>query len=96
MVAYFIAQIDVHDQAGYDRYLSGSSALLQRHAGRVLSVDTEPTILEGEWPYRRTVLIEFPTRQDLDAWYLSAEYQQLASHRWKASRANIVVVKGRE
>jgi uncharacterized protein (DUF1330 family) len=96
VVSFFIAQIDVHDQAGYDRYLSGTDALLERHAGRVLSVDTEPMVLEGEWPYRRTVLIEFPTRQDLDAWYRSAEYQQLAAHRWKASRANIVVIEGRK
>jgi uncharacterized protein (DUF1330 family) len=96
MAAYFIAQINVHDPAGYQRYLNGTSALLEAHSGRVLAVDTEPTVLEGEWPYGRTVLIEFPSEDALAAWYHSDEYRDLAAHRRAASTANIVAVTGRD
>ncbi|NKB98945.1 MAG: DUF1330 domain-containing protein [Pseudomonadales bacterium] len=43
--------------------------IFSKHKRRILSVDEEPAVLEGEWPYTRTVLIEFPM-----AWYGSDEY----------------------
>jgi uncharacterized protein (DUF1330 family) len=96
MAAYFIALINVHDRARYDRYLAGTSSLLERHSGRVLAVDTEPAVLEGDWPYGRTVLIEFPTRDHLDAWYRDPDYQEIAGHRRAASTADAAALRGRD
>ena len=96
MACYFIAQINVHNQHEYAIYLEGAGALLDRFSGRVLAVDEHAVILEGEWPFGRTVLIEFPTMTDLDRWYHSPEYQQLAVHRKAGSTANIVAVRGRD
>ena len=96
MPSYFIAQIDIHDQAGYARYLEGTAPLLERFSGRVLAVETRPAILEGEWPFERTVLIEFPTMEDLNRWYDSPGYRRLAEHRKGAATANCVAVQGRD
>lgn len=96
MAAYFIAQIDVHDLDEYQRYLDGYDEVFNRYKGKVLAVDDDVSVLEGEWPHRRTVVICFPSRRDLLSWYESPEYQTLAEHRRHASEANIALVQGRE
>jgi hypothetical protein len=56
-------------------------------------VDETPTVKEGDWPYTRTALIEFPTAEAFDAWFNSPEYQALAEHRHAASTGSIAVIK---
>jgi uncharacterized protein (DUF1330 family) len=34
--------------------------IFSKYAGRVLSVDEAPTVLEGQWSFTRTVLLDFP------------------------------------
>jgi len=95
MSCCFIAQIDIHDEAEYARYLAGYDEVFGRHEGEVIAVDDDVAVLEGDWPFSRTVVIRFPDRAALDRWYRSAEYQRLAAHRRAASTANIVAVQGR-
>ena len=95
MSSYFIAQIEIHDSQEYEKYLEGYDEVFARYKGKVLVVDDSPTIVEGEWPYTRTVVIRFPDEAEFRRWYESPEYQELAQHRWQASRADIVLVKGR-
>jgi uncharacterized protein (DUF1330 family) len=96
MKCYFIAQINIHDQVGYDKYLEGFDQILERYNGKVLVVDDHGTILEGNWPYGRTVIIRFPSKPEALKWYNSADYQQLAKYRWQASTANIILVESEE
>ena len=96
MSAYFIAQIKIHDRKTYQRYLDGADAILARHGGEVVVVDESPTILEGEWPYTRTVVIRFRTEKDAKGWYDSPEYRDLVRHRHQSSEADIVLVQGRD
>lgn len=96
MSSYFIAQINIHDPEEYARYLEGYDEIFAKYNGTVVAVDDDVKLLEGEWPYGRTVVIRFPSSEELMAWYESPEYQALAKHRRKASTANIVLVKGRD
>lgn len=96
MPAYFIAQLNVHDPDGYARYLEGTQPLLDEHGARVLAVDQSPVVLEGEWPYGRTVLIEFPSGDHLQRWYDSPGYREISVHRHAASTGNAVRVAGRD
>jgi len=95
MVHYFVAQLNVHDRVEYDRYLAGAGALLDEFSGTVLAVDEDITVLEGDWPYGRTVLIEFPTRGHLDRWYSSDAYREIAAHRHAAADGNAIAVAGK-
>ncbi|MCB1644646.1 MAG: DUF1330 domain-containing protein [Pseudomonadales bacterium] len=94
MSVYLLAQISIHDPDRYTQYGNGFMDIFSKYNGKLLSVDEAPETMEGEWPYTRTVLIEFPSRDDARAWYDSEEYQALASHRFAASDANIVMIKG--
>ncbi len=96
MSTYFIAQIKIHDHEKYQRYLDGADAVLARHSGDVVVVDDSPTILEGKWPYTRTVVIRFRNEDDAKRWYESGEYQDLVRYRHQASEANIILVQGRD
>jgi uncharacterized protein (DUF1330 family) len=76
--------------------LNGYDRVFKNYNGEVVAVDDSPAVLEGTWPYTRTVVIRFPSQAEAMRWYESAEYQQLAKHRHKASRADIIIVKGRK
>ena len=96
MAAYFLALLDVHDREGYQRYLDGAGAALALHQGRVLAVEEEPTVLEGEWPAQRTVLIEFPSTAHLEAWYRSPEYRSIAPFRHAAATGTTAAIRGKD
>jgi uncharacterized protein (DUF1330 family) len=52
------------------------------------------TVLEGEWPHSRLVIIEFPSLAAAEGWYQSAEYQRVISLRLKSSVGNVIIVDG--
>lgn len=94
MSVYAVALIHIHDRDGYRTYEQGFMDIFARYEGKLLAVDESPTVMEGEWPWTRTVLLEFPDQTKLDAWYQSKEYQALARHRFEASEASIAVIAG--
>jgi len=96
MAHYIIAQIDIQDREKYAQYEAGFMDVFTSYKGKLLSVDENVSLLEGQWPATRTVLIEFPSKEEALAWYESEEYQSLAKHRFAASLADIVIVSGIE
>jgi uncharacterized protein (DUF1330 family) len=95
MSVYLIAQIAIHDHEEYRKYIEGFRDIFAKYEGKMLVIDDQVTILEGEWPYNRTVLIHFPGEEEARRWYESPEYQGLAKHRFASSKANIIMAKGR-
>lgn len=96
MSCYLVAQIKIHDRDEYQKYLDGYDEVFSKYKGIVMAVDESPHVLEGEWPYSRTVLIRFSSEEEAMKWYDSAEYRELVKHRHRASEANIVLVTRRE
>ena len=94
MTAYVLAQINIHDRSRYGDYETGFMAIFAKYQGNLLSVDEAPEVLEGEWPYTRTVLIGFPSSQDAKDWFMSEDYQELAKHRHAAAQSHCVIVQG--
>ena len=94
MSVYIIAQIDIRDRSEYDKYAAGFLEVFARFNGELLVVSETPEVVEGDWPYTRTVVIRFPSADDARRWYQSAEYQAIAQHRFRASKANAVMVEG--
>ncbi len=94
MAAYLIVQIDVTDQAAFDRYRQQVPATLAAHGGKYVVRGGAMERLEGEWPYERVVVVEFPSMAEARAWYDSPDYAGPKALRQGASRANIVLVEG--
>jgi uncharacterized protein (DUF1330 family) len=93
MSVYFIALVDIADREQFSLYEQGFMEIFARYGGTILAVDDNPNVLEGAWPHTRTVLMSFPSTEDLERWYRSPEYQSIARHRFAASRADVVVIK---
>lgn len=94
MSVYIVAQIDLTDRETYAKYEAGFSEVFAQYNGEMLAVESNPEVLEGSWPHWRTVLIQFPTREEALAWYQSEAYQALAQFRFASSSADIVILQG--
>ncbi len=93
MSVYIIARFKIHDRAGYDRYEENFMEIFEPFGGTMLSIDEDPTVLQGEFDFTRSVLIEFPDADKAMAWMSSPAYQEIAKHRLEASIGNAIMVK---
>lgn len=94
MGAYMITFIKkITDRNAFEAYrraginsLDGTSATLRVVPGSV-------HVLEGE-PVEAVAVVEFPTADELKAWYYSPKYQELVKMRNAASICQAVLVEG--
>jgi uncharacterized protein (DUF1330 family) len=54
------------------------------------------SVVEGEWPLPRLVIIEFPSRAAVEDWYVSPEYLKLLPLRLKSTVGNAVIADDAE
>jgi uncharacterized protein (DUF1330 family) len=94
VASYIVARITINDRERYAQYEAGFLEIFAAHKGRLLAVDEDPEVLEGEWRCTRTVLAEFPNHEEALAWYRSDDYQALAQHRLASSDGEIALIKG--
>ncbi|MES2979951.1 MAG: DUF1330 domain-containing protein [Pseudomonadota bacterium] len=82
MAAYLIVEHIITDPAKFEDYRTRVGPLIALHGGRYLTKAGSHQLPEGgHWSPQRVVIIEFPDRQSLDAWYRSPEYQPLITLR---------------
>ena len=94
MSAYVVVQESVTDQAMFDAYRKDVPATIAAHGGRFIVRGGALTVVEGQWPLPRLVIIEFPSRAAAEGWYKSPAYQKLLTLRLKSSTGNFVIVDG--
>jgi len=90
-----MASIRIKEEQEYQLYLDRADDIFSRYNGTYLAVDKQATVIEGEWDYSRAVLIKFNTRQDFDAWYSSAEYQEILRYRLSAAECDTILIEGK-
>ncbi len=95
MSSYFIANISIHDNTIYNKYLENAGSIFKNYNGRYLAVNENPEVLEGDWNYTKVVLIEFPTNDELKAWYNSPEYQEILKYRLEAATCDTIAFEGK-
>ena len=96
MTAYFIANLKIHDEAGMAKYREAFRANFAKFEGKVLAADPQPQKTEGEWPYNRSVILEFPSKDEALRWYNDPEYQEIAKLRHAAAGGDAAVIVGLE
>jgi len=94
MSVYVIANITIDDRDEYGRYEAGFLAIFEQYEGTLLAIDEAQRTLEGEWPHTRTVLLEFPSDDEVRRFFESPEYRAIAQHRHAAARSDIAIVSG--
>ena len=51
-------------------------------------------MLEGDWPARRRVLLEFPSPEAARAWWDSPEYEKPKAMRRASSNGRLILLEG--
>jgi uncharacterized protein (DUF1330 family) len=94
MTVYVINSMTIRDRTEYEAYLRAFMPVFRQYEGTVLAAQDTPQALEGTWPYDRTILLGFPTREAFERWSQSPEYQDIARHRHAGTVSNVVVLDG--
>ena len=93
--AFVIAQIAINDRDGYHSYEPAwHQEIFDKFGAKVVGVDEQVEAVEGSWPFTRTVIIEFPSKELARAWYDSDEYQAVVGLRHGSTTSNLVIVSG--
>jgi uncharacterized protein (DUF1330 family) len=94
MPAYFIAEIEITDPAGFEEYRQLVPAVIQQYGGRYLVRGGATETLEGDWQPKRVVVLEFPSLEQAKRWYNSEAYRGPKALRLKTTRSKMILVEG--
>ena len=94
MTAYVIGEIEVTDPALYEDYRRQVLPVVTKYGGKFIVRGGRVEPLEGGWSPKRFVALEFPSLEQAQKWYRSAEYAPLIAMRQKASRGKLILVEG--
>jgi uncharacterized protein (DUF1330 family) len=94
MAAYVVVNVDVIDPVKFAEYGRGVPPTIEKYGGRYLVRGGAIHPVEGEWPLKRVVILEFPSIEDARRWHDSAEYAPLLKMRLESTRSTMVFVEG--
>ena len=93
-LGYMIANYDVNDQAGYQKYLDAASPeLLAKFGGRVIVFNLDSTAVEGN-PHSVIAIAEFPSLADAQRFYNSPEYTAARQFRLASAEGSPIITEG--
>ena len=96
MACYSVGHITVTNMDGYKEYAAKVPALIAAHGGEYLVRGGHATDVEGKMPHERHVVVRFETREALEGWYYSDEYQEILKIRLANSEGIMTFVDGYE
>jgi uncharacterized protein (DUF1330 family) len=94
MPGYIIVNLDVHDPALFDKYREQVPPIIAAHGGRYIIRGAKPDHVEGKLPFKRLVVLEFPSVEAARKFYDCAEYQPVKKLRLDSARSDIAIVEG--
>ena len=92
---YWIASVDVENDAEYATYRSLNGVAFARYGARFLVRGGMREVVKGT-PRKHDVVIEFESHAQALACYNSAEYQAALKHLAKAGPTDLVIIEGYE
>jgi uncharacterized protein (DUF1330 family) len=93
-MAYVVVNVTrIKDPAAFQEYADKVAPIIAKHGGRYVVSDKSPELREGEFPFVRLVIVEFPSVEVARGWYDSPEYQAIIPIRRRGIDANIVVAR---
>jgi uncharacterized protein (DUF1330 family) len=94
MRAYLVLDLTIHSYPRFAPYIAAIPAFIARHRGQYIVQGVEPTVIEGDWRPQRVVVIEFPSRQNAEAFLADPECQRLFRLRHKTTTSRLLLVDG--
>ena len=94
MPAYFVAEVEVTNPAGYDSYRPLAGASIAQYGGKFLVRGGKTELVEGSPEPARIVVIEFADIAAAKRWYNSPEYQEALKIRLANSTGRLIFAEG--
>jgi len=94
MSAYVLAEIEITNPEGYKEYTATVPATVAKYGGRFLVRGGAVEMLEGDWPNRRRVLLEFPSVDAAKRWWNSPDYEKPKALRQAYSNGRLLLLEG--
>lgn len=93
MTAYGIGYLQIWDDSWTAEYVPRTTAIIERHGGRILSARGRMEVLEGDPKLPSAfIILEFPSAEQARAWYNDPEYAPLRTLRQTGSKLDLVLV----
>ena len=97
MTVYFVGRLSVRNTDWMDAYVGPTRELVEKHGGRYLVAGGAMQQHEGDGPLPDSmVILEFPTKENAEAWHNDSDYAPLIALRQSASDLDFVLVEGTE
>ena len=94
MMAYLVLDFAVRDLPGFLPYVDAIAALIDKHGGRYLVRGARPAVVEGDWAPERMVILQFPARENAQAFLADPQAQALFAVRHRTTDSKLVLVDG--
>jgi uncharacterized protein (DUF1330 family) len=94
MAAYVLAEIEITNPEGYKAYTAVVPATIEKYGGKFLHRGGGIEVLEGDWPQRRRVIIEFPSKEIALQWWNSPDYEKPMALRRANSSGRLLLLEG--
>jgi uncharacterized protein (DUF1330 family) len=89
-----VLDLSVNDFGGFRKYIAEIPAFIAKHSGKYIVQGVHPTTIEGDWNPERMVIIEFPERQNAEAFLSDPEIQDLFKLRHDTTTSKLVLADG--
>jgi uncharacterized protein (DUF1330 family) len=89
MAGYLIANYRITNAEGYQAYIAAVGPTILAQGGEILVAGPGSEAVEGE-PGPVTVVLKFPSKDALRAWYDSPEYQEIIHLRTDNTEGSLV------
>ena len=94
MSAYIVVDIAVHDMDKYKEYVAVAPGFVEKHGGKYIVRGGDVHVAEGTWKPERFVVVEFPSKENAEAFLQDPAYQAVAKIRHASTTSNLLVVEG--
>jgi uncharacterized protein (DUF1330 family) len=94
MSAYIFVSVEVCDHVRYEDYRKTVLPTIEAYGGRFLVRGGKMEVLEGNWPARRIVILEFPSAEIARRWWNSPEYASPKALRQATSQTEMILIEG--
>ena len=88
--------VQVHDFNKLEEYKKKAAPLVQKFGGKYIILGGPFAVVEGSWKPTFLVMIEFPTYEKANEWYMSPEHKEAKAVRLSAVDSNGIIVGGLE
>ncbi len=95
-MVYFVATIyfnEVGDKKEYLEYIKMVKPIVNKYQGRYIVRSEKITSLNKEWKPDRIIIIEFDTREQLEKFFSSKEYRNIALLRENSVESKAIIIE---